>query len=76
MTSIIGWKLDLAVLASACAPSLLGIAALATAGAHHEISFSLGGTELLVLLVSALLFFVARLLDEAQRLADDHSQIV
>ena len=29
-----------------------------------------------MLLVTGLLFFVARLLDEAQRLADDHSQIV
>jgi len=28
------------------------------------------------LLISALLFFVARLLEEAQRIADDHSQIV
>ena len=37
---------------------------------------ALGGGAALMLLVTGLLFFVARLLDEAQRLADDHSQIV
>ena len=66
----------LAVLASVLAPTLLGAVAAAAAGAPHRITLALGGTELLILLVSALLFFVARLLDEAQRLADDHSQIV
>jgi hypothetical protein len=57
-------------------PNLLGIGADLAAGARHRVASSMGGTELLALLVSALLFFVARLLDEAQRLADDHSQIV
>lgn len=66
----------LAVVASVLAPSLLQVAIGAAAGAPHRVDFALGGTELLTLLVSALLFFVARLLDEAQRLADDHSQIV
>jgi len=66
----------LAVLASVLVPTLLGVGADLAAGARHRVAFSMGGTELLALLVSALLFFVARLLDEAQRLADDHSQIV
>ena len=33
-------------------------------------------SDLLMLFVTGLLFFVARLLDEAQRVADDFSQIV
>jgi len=39
-------------------------------------SLSLDSGEALMLLVTGLLFFVARLLAEAQRLADEHSQIV
>jgi hypothetical protein len=66
----------LAVLASVFAPALLGLGIAAASGAPHQLALAMGGTELLTLLVSALLFFVARLLDEAQRLADDHSQIV
>ena len=66
----------LAALASVFAPALIGLGIGAVAGAPHRLDLSLGSTELLTLLVSGLLFFVARLLDEAQRLADDHSQIV
>jgi hypothetical protein len=66
----------LAVVASVFVPPLLQLAIAAGSGASHRVDFVLGGTELLTLLVSGLLFFVARLLDEAQRLADDHSQIV
>jgi hypothetical protein len=66
----------LAVLASVFAPVLLGLGIAAASNAPHRIDLAFGGTELFTLLVSALLFFVARLLDEAQRLADDHSQIV
>ena len=66
----------LAVLASVAGPALLGLGIAAIAGGEHRLDLSLDSTELLTLLVSALLFFVARLLDEAQRLADDHSQIV
>ena len=66
----------LAVAASVFVPALLGAGAEMASGASHRVTLSLGGTELLALLVSALLFFVARLLDEAQRLAEDHSQIV
>ena len=65
-----------AVIASVFVPPLLQLGIGLGSGAPHRIAFSLGGTELLTLLVSGLLFFVARLLDEAQRLADDHSQIV
>lgn len=63
--------LFLAVLASVLAPPLFHLAAGA-----HRLDLSLGAGEALMLLVTGLLFFVARLLDEAQRLADDHSQIV
>jgi hypothetical protein len=66
----------LAVIASVFVPALLSAGTAAASGGPHRLAFALGGTELLALLVSALLFFVARLLDEAQRLADDHSQIV
>ena len=66
----------LAVLVSVFAPALFGLVVQAQAGGEHRLELALGSTELLALLVSALLFFVARLLDEAQRLADDHSQIV
>lgn len=63
--------LFLAVLAPVLVPPLIQIATGAP-----RISASLGGGTALMLMVTALLFFVARLLDEAQRLADDHSQIV
>jgi len=66
----------LAVLASVFAPAIIGLGIAAMIGAPHRIDLALGMTEMLTLLVSFLLFFVARLLDEAQRLADDHSQIV
>lgn len=66
----------LAVIFSVFVPPLLQLFMAAGSGAPHRAEFALGGTEFLALLVSGLLFFVARLLDEAQRLADDHSQIV
>lgn len=62
--------LFLAVLVSVFAP-------LAGAFVHGgPVMLSLSGGEALMLLVTGLLFFVARLLGEAQALADDHSQIV
>jgi len=62
--------LFLAVLLSVFAP-------LAGALVHGgPVVLSLSGGEALMLLVTGLLFFVARLLGEAQALADDHSQIV
>jgi hypothetical protein len=63
--------LFLAVLVTVLAPPVLH----AAAGARR-VDLSLGSGAALMLLVTGLLFFVARLLDEAQRLADDHSQIV
>lgn len=63
--------LFLAVLATVLAPPLLHAAMGAS-----RVGLALGGGTFLMLLVTGLLFFVARLLDEAQRLADDHSQIV
>jgi len=63
--------LFLAVLASVLAPPLVHAATGAS-----RVNLALGGGAALMLLVTGLLFFVARLLDEAQRLADDHSQIV
>lgn len=63
--------LFLAVLASVFAPPLIH----AITGARR-VDLSLGGGAFLMLIVTGLLFFVARLLDEARRLADDHSQIV
>ncbi len=63
--------LFLAVLLTVVGPPLLHLASGA-----HRIELSLSGGQMLLLLLTGLLFFVARLLDEAQRLADDHSQIV
>ena len=63
--------LFLLVLFGVVGPPLL---ALASGAAHFQLT--LGGGQLLMLLLTGLLFFVARLLDEAARLADDHSQIV
>jgi hypothetical protein len=63
--------LFLAVLATVLAPPVLH----AATGARR-IDLSLGSGAALMLIVTGLLFFVARLLDEARRLADDHSQIV
>jgi hypothetical protein len=64
-----------AMLVSVLGPPLLGLA-LADGEGRRHLHLSLDSGEALMLLVTGLLFFVARLLDEAQRLADDHSQIV
>lgn len=63
--------LFLAVLFTVFAPPLLHLAS-----GSRRIVLALDGGQALMLLLTGLLFFVARLLDEAQRLADDHSQIV
>lgn len=62
--------LFLAVLSAILLPPLL---MLATAGV---LILSLDSGQVLMLFVSGLLFFVARLLEEAQRVAEDHRQIV
>jgi hypothetical protein len=67
--------LFLSVLAAILVPPLLQLAEVA-ATRSGRITFSLEGGQLLMLLVTGLLFLVARLLDEAQRVADDASQIV
>jgi hypothetical protein len=56
--------------------TVVGHPLLQLASGASRLVLSLGGGEALMLLLTGLLFFVARLLDEAQRLADDHSQIV
>ncbi|HYJ52548.1 MAG TPA: hypothetical protein VEW04_05195 [Allosphingosinicella sp.] len=63
------------VLASVLLPPILHAALGGGDGARHA-TFTLSGDQALMLLVTGLLFFVSRLLDEAQRLADDHDQIV
>jgi len=65
--------LFLAVLATMLTPPLLPAA---LEGAAAGINFAFGSGEALMLLITGLLFLVARLLDEAQRLAEDHNQIV
>jgi hypothetical protein len=67
--------LFLAVFISWLAPPLIFLA-FGDANGHHALHLSLDSSEALMLLVTGLLFFVARLLAEAERLADEHSQIV
>ena len=67
--------LFLAVLLPIVVPPLIGLA-IGDGSGRHRLQLSLDSGELLMLLVTGLLFFVARLLDEARRLADEHSQIV
>ena len=55
---------------------LLGHPLLQLASGTHRMILSLSGGEALMLLLTDLLFFVARLLAEAQSLGDEHSQIV
>jgi hypothetical protein len=63
--------LFLTVLFGVVGPPLLQLAS-----GEPRIEVTLDGGEALMLLLTGLLFFVARLLDEARRLADEHSQIV
>lgn len=67
--------LFLAVFVSWLAPPLIMLA-FGDASGRHTLHLSLDSSEALMLLVTGLLFFVARLLAEAERLADEHSQIV
>ena len=55
---------------------VVGPPLLQFASGAPRIEVTLDGGEALMLLLTGLLFFVARLLAEAQRLADEHSQIV
>ena len=56
--------------------SIAGPPALAAAWGARQLSLSLDSGQVLMLLVTGLLFLVARLLDEARAIADDASQIV
>jgi len=64
------WLL-LAILLSILGPP---VAQLATGA--HKLQFALDNDQAVMLLVAGLLFLVARLLDSAQALAEDHEQIV
>jgi hypothetical protein len=66
--------LFLSVLASVLAPPALQLALVGHGG--QRINLSLSMSDAVMLLITGLLFLVARLLDEAQRVADDASQIV
>jgi hypothetical protein len=66
--------LFLAVFVTWLAPPLIFLAA-GDAYGHHRLHLSLDSSEALMLLDTGLLFFVARQLAEAERLADEHSQI-
>jgi hypothetical protein len=62
---------------SICLPPVLAIAtALGTGRDLSEVTLSFDGGDIFILLVSALLFFVSRLFEEAQRIADENRQIV
>lgn len=58
-------------------PPIVAIAAAlwAAEGLEHVV-VSFEGGDVFILLISALLFFVARLFEEAQRIADENRQIV
>lgn len=71
-----GLFLFLAVLASVLLPPLIQLAESLLDQGSGRVNFSLSGEELLMLFVSGLIFFVARLLEAAQALADEHAQIV
>ncbi|MGZ8282849.1 MAG: hypothetical protein ACXWUN_07850 [Allosphingosinicella sp.] len=67
--------LFLSVLAAIVIPPLLKALSVAGTG-RGTVTLALEGGQVLMLFVTGLLFLVARLLDEAQRVADDASQIV
>jgi len=64
-------------IASILAPPLCEVAfGLVRGGDSLTATLSFESGDVFALLVSALLFFIARLFGEAQRIADDHRQIV
>ncbi|WP_129790926.1 hypothetical protein [Sphingosinicella sp. CPCC 101087] len=68
--------LFLAVLASILLPPVIQLGLAAGGAGPRSAALSIGGGELLMMLVTGLLFLVARLLDEAQRVDEDARQIV
>ena len=68
--------LFLSLLASVLLPPLIQWGHSLAGSGPRRVSLSLSGEDLLMLFVSGLLFFVARLLEAAQHVAEDHEQIV
>lgn len=68
--------LFLSVLAAILMPPLLQLAEGLVTARPRRVAMSLSGDDVMMLFVTGLLFFVARLLEEAQRVADEHGQIV
>ena len=67
--------LFLSLLAAVLLPPLIQLSQRLL-GTGQRVNFSISGEELLMLFVAGLLFFVARLLEAAQAVAEDHQQIV
>lgn len=71
------WWVFVTALASILLPIMANIGLGLVAGATAErLTITVDGGDTFTLLISGLLFFVARLLDEAQAIADENSQIV
>ena len=68
--------LFLALLASVLLPPLIQWGQSLAAGTPMRVDFSLSGEEVLMLFVTGLLFFLGRLLEAAQAVAEEHEQIV
>jgi hypothetical protein len=68
--------LFLALLAASLLPTLLQWGEALFLSRPRRVTFSISGEAILMLFVTGLLFFIGRLLEEAQRLAEDHQQIV
>lgn len=64
----------LAVLVNGVLAPLLG--ALLSASAHGQLRLSIDGADLLAVLVTLVLWLVARFLDAAARYEDDHHSII
>lgn len=65
-----------AIISICLAPILAIGGALVTGQGLEQVTVSFDAGDIFILLVSALLFFVARLFEEAQRIADENRQIV
>ncbi len=67
--------LFLSLLVGSLLPPLIQLV-MALAGTPQRVFLSLDSEQMLMLFVTGLLFFVARLLEAAQQVAEDHEQIV
>jgi hypothetical protein len=68
--------LFLSLLAATLLPPLIQWGETMVTGAPGRVSMDISSEDLLMLFVTGLLFFVARLLEAAQHIAEDHQQIV